>query len=36
MTPFLISPPGRIAPALATITFKPLRTFGAPQTISKI
>ncbi len=33
MTPFLISPPGSLAPTLATITFKPTLALGAPQTI---
>ena len=33
MEPLLIVPPGRTQPSTATITFKPLRTLGAPQTI---
>ena len=34
ITPFLISPPGSLAPSRATITFKPFLTLGAPHTIS--
>ena len=33
ITPFLISPPGSLAPTRATMTFNPTLAFGAPQTI---